>query len=131
YIGAKPAGGSYFWTAGREQAVDVIAVRPDGRRVSGVSVDGFLIRREWHQVRRENNGYAELVGEWVQDTVDRCKLRTTDAAVSCRLTPKAAGSYVVAFGAVDSGNRAVTTSFYRWATGPGWVPWADESQFKM
>ncbi|MHB1327578.1 MAG: alpha-2-macroglobulin family protein [Gemmatimonadales bacterium] len=130
YIAAKPAG-SYFWPAGAAQTVEVMAVRPDGRRVAEVAVAGVLIRREWHQVRRENNGYSELVGEWVQDTVDRCQLRTGSAPATCRFTPKAAGSYIVAFSARDPGGRDVTTSFYRWVTGPGWVPWADESQFKM
>ncbi len=130
YIAAKPAG-SYFWPAGDPQTVEVLAVRPDGRRVADVPVTGVLIRREWHQVRRENNGYAELVGEWVQDTVDRCQLRTGSAPASCRFTPKQAGSYIVAFAARDPGGRDVATSFYRWVTGPGWVPWADESQFKM
>ena len=23
------------------------------------------------------------------------------------------------------------TSFFRWAAGTGWVPWSDETQFKM
>ena len=130
YIGAKPASKTYFWNANSAERVDVIAVRPDGRRVAAVPVQGWLIRREWHQVRRENNGFAELVGEWVSDTVDRCSVRTGTAG-SCQLTPKAAGSYIVAFDAADDKGRPVSTSFYRWVIGPGWVPWADESQFKM
>ena len=131
YIGAKPTSKTYFWTAATPEQVDVIAVRPDGRRVAAVPVRGWLIRREWHQVRRENDGYSELVGEWVQDTVDRCSVRTSAAVATCRLTPKAAGSYIVGFEATDDQGRPVSTSFYRWVIGPGWVPWADESQFKM
>ena len=131
YIGAKPSSATYFWTAGSTESIDVIAVRPDGDRVPNVAVRGYLIRREWHQVRRESDGLSELVGEWVQDTVDRCEVRTAAGPAGCRLTPKAAGSYTVAFGARDPKGRDVSTSFYRWVTGPGWVPWADESQFKM
>jgi len=131
YIAARPVGKTYFWTAGEPQSVDLIAVRPDGRRVADVAVRGYLIRREWHQVRRESAGFSELVGEWVQDTVDRCTVRTGGQPVGCALAPKQAGSYHVAFSATDPAGRAVTTSFYRWVTGPGWVPWADESQFKM
>ncbi len=131
YVGAKPVSPTYFWPAGGAQSIDVIAVRPDGGRVPNVPVRGWLIRREWHQVRRESDGVAELVGEWVQDTVDRCEVRTAAGPSGCRMTPKAAGSYTVAFAARDAKGRDVSTSFYRWVTGPGWVPWADESQFKM
>ncbi len=131
YVGAKPTSKTYFWNANTSEQVDVIAVRPDGRRVASVPVQGWLIRREWHQVRRENDGLVELVAEWVSDTVDRCSVQTAAAAASCRLTPKAAGSYIVAFDAADDKGRPVSTSFYRWVIGPGWVPWADESQFKM
>ena len=131
YLGAKPTSASYFWTAGTAERVDLIAVRPTGRRVGGVATHGFLIRREWHQVRRETDGYAALTGEWVSDTVDRCVTKVETAGSGCRFTPKLPGSYTVAFAAQDEQGREVSTSFYRWVTGPGWVPWADESQFKM
>jgi uncharacterized protein YfaS (alpha-2-macroglobulin family) len=131
YVGVKPETASYLWTAGTAQSITVIAVRPDGERVSGVSVRGALVRREWHQVRRETDGYAQLVGEWVSDTVARCAVRTAGQGVPCRFTPPSAGSYVVQFAAADARGREVTSSFYRWVTGPGWVPWSDESQFKM
>lgn len=131
YLGAKPEGKDYFWTAGTPQTITVLAVRPDGGRVGGVPVNGVLVHREWHQVRRERDGWAELVGEWVSDTVARCQLTTTSDGAPCRFTPERAGNYSVEFRATDPRGRAVATSFYRWATGPGFVPWSDESQFKM
>ena len=131
YLGAKPTGDEYFWKAGAAQSLRVIAARPDGRRVNGVAVSGMLIRREWHQVRREHDGYAELVGEWVSDTVARCRVSTDADNATCGFTPTLAGSYTVELRAADSKGRPVFTSFYRWVTGPGWVPWSDESQFKM
>ena len=33
--------------------------------------------------------------------------------------------------AKDAAGREAVTSFVRWATGKDWVPWNDESQFKM
>ena len=131
YLGAKTTGDEWFWTAGKPREVAVIAVRPDGRRVAGVAVAGVLIRREWHRVRREREGYAEDVGEWVADTVGRCAVTTAAAPVTCAFTPPAGGSYTVAFSATDPAGRLARTTFYRWAAGPGWVPWNDESQFKM
>ncbi len=131
YLAAKPLGASYFWTAGTPQQVAVIAVRPDGRRVAGVAIRGAIVRREWHQVVRERAGLSEEVGEWVSDTVARCSFTSAADSVPCRFTPAAGGSYIVTFQASDPAGRSASTSFYRWATGKDWVPWNDESRFKM
>jgi hypothetical protein len=72
-----------------------------------------------------------VVGEWVSDTVARCSVTTAESAVPCAFTPTAGGSYTVTFTAADRSGRAATTSFQRWASGSDWVPWNDESQFKM
>ena len=43
YLAARVADpSSYFWITGRPVTVQVIAVRPDGGRVAGVAVHGFL-----------------------------------------------------------------------------------------
>jgi uncharacterized protein YfaS (alpha-2-macroglobulin family) len=131
YLGARAEGKSYFWNADVPTTVSVIALRPDGSRLSGIRVDGVLIRREWHQVRRERSGYGELVGEWVSDTVGRCAVKTAGDAAPCRFTPPAGGTYIARFSARDAAGREVVTSFNRWAVGKDWVPWNDESQFKM
>src|SRR5439155_10277043 len=131
YIGAKVTGDEWFWTAEKPRDISVIAARPDGRRVAGVAVQGALIRREWHRVRREREGYAEDVGEWVSDTVGRCAVTTAATPVTCTVTPPGGGSYTVALTATDPAGRPARTTFYRWAAGPGWIPWNDESQFKM
>jgi len=60
-----------------------------------------------------------------------CAVTTAAAPVTCSFTPLAGGSYTVALSATDPAGRLVRTTFYRWAAGPGWVPWNDESQFKM
>nr|MBA3259977.1 hypothetical protein [Gemmatimonadales bacterium] len=131
YLGARAEGQSYFWTAGTPETVSVMAVRPDGARVPGIEVEGTVVRREWHQVRRERAGYGELVGEWVSDTVARCAVSTAADPVPCRFTPSAGGTYTVRFTARDPVGREVATSFHRWAIGKDWVPWNDENQFKM
>lgn len=131
YVAARPVGDSYFWRAGQPQSIQLLAVRPDGERVAGVPVRGWLIRREWHQVHRERDGQAEVVGEWVSDTVGRCGATTGAEPARCELTPPAGGSYVIAFATRDGDGRDVSTSFYRWAAGSDWVPWEDESRFKM
>ena len=131
YIGAKTAGSDYFWTADKPRVVSLIAVSPQGTRVPGVTIQGTLIRREWHNTARERGGVDDYTGEWVADTVDRCSVTTATTDVPCTVTPKAGGSYTVFFRATDDKNRPVATSFYRWVVGKDWVPWSDESKFKM
>lgn len=131
YIAARQRGKGYFWTAGEPVTLDLLAVRPDGERVSGVDVRGTIVRREWHSVRRHRNGMVEEVGAWVADTVATCDVRTRAEPMPCRFTPPAGGSYTVTFTAKDRDDRTATTRFSRWASGRDWVPWNDESKFKM
>lgn len=131
YIAARALGNDYFWTAGKPQQIAVLAARPDGQHVSGVKIRGTIVRREWHRVQRARDGVEEQVGEWVADTVARCNLVSAADPVTCPFTPSAGGTYIVSFGATDEKGRAASTSFYRWATGKDWIPWNDESQFKM
>jgi len=131
YIAARPMSTSYFWRAGAAQSVGLIAVRPDGARVPGVTIKGSVVRREWHQVHRERDGAAEVVGEWVSDTVARCTVTTATDPAPCNFTPADGGMYVVGFTATDPRGREARTSLARWASGSDWVPWEDESRFKM
>ncbi|HEY0018299.1 MAG TPA: MG2 domain-containing protein [Longimicrobium sp.] len=131
YVGARPEGSGYFWTAGMPVRVGVIAVRPDGRSVAGVAVSGAVVRREWHTVRRGRGGVEDEVGEWVSDTVATCRVTTAAQPAACAFTPHAGGAYTVSFTATDSRGRKATTTFSRWAVGGDWVPWNDEGKFKM
>ena len=133
YIAARPQGESWFWKERDAQRIAVRAVRPDGTVEAGVAVRGALVRREWHQVRRVRGGLSQLVGEWVSDTVSRCAVRTTAATTppTCTLTPRAGGMHMVLFESVDARGRRTATSFGRWVAGSGYVPWSDETQFRM
>jgi len=131
YIAVKPRGENYFWKAGTPQIVDVVTVRPNGERVSDAHVRGTVMRLEWHQVRRVRDGISELVGDWVSDTVATCDVVTASIPGSCTFTPTGGGEYTVSFSTTDSKGRAVSSSFGRWASGADWVPWNDETQFKM
>ncbi|HKS07274.1 MAG TPA: MG2 domain-containing protein [Gemmatimonadaceae bacterium] len=131
YIAVKPLGTNYFWQSGTAQSMNVATVRPNGEKVPGTRVQGTIVRREWHRVRRERDGFTQTVGEWVSDTVARCTVTTAATDTPCNFTPNAGGIYVVTFTATDRNGRNATTSFQRWASGSDWVPWNDESQFKM
>ncbi|HYR11196.1 MAG TPA: MG2 domain-containing protein, partial [Longimicrobium sp.] len=131
YIGARPEGSGYFWTAGSPVRVGVIAVRPDGGNVAGVAVQGVVVRREWHVVRRQRGGAYDEVGEWVSDTVATCRVTTAAQPAACAFTPRAGGAYTVSFTAADGRGRKASTAFTRWTVGGDWVPWNDEGKFKM
>jgi alpha-2-macroglobulin len=131
YIGAKPRGEQWFWTAGRPVTVDVITITPAGERVTGIDVDGTIVRREWHRVRRTRDGQVETVAGWVSDTVATCAVRTDAEPAPCTFTPPSGGSYTVSFQAKDERGRTALTSLARWAQGSDFVPWSDESQLKM
>jgi uncharacterized protein YfaS (alpha-2-macroglobulin family) len=131
YVAAKPDGDSWFWSVGAPRSLQVLAVKPTGEHVSETRIDGVLIRREWHRVRRTRDGITESVGEWVADTVARCNVTSAEAARVCSLTPTASGVHSVVFRARDAAGRNTVTSFTRWVTGPGWVPYNDEGEFKI
>ena len=59
-------------------------VRP-ARACPASTVRGTVVRREWHQVRRERDGVSELVGEWVADTVATCAVTTASDAGAVRV----------------------------------------------
>ena len=131
YVAAKPDGDSWFWAVNAPRSLQVMTVKPTGDRVTGTRVDGVLIRREWHRVRRTRDGITENVGEWVADTVARCSVVSATAPKPCAFTPTAAGVHSVVFRARDAAGRSTVTSFTRWVTGPGWVPYNDEGEFKL
>lgn len=131
YIGARPQGETYFWRAGEPQAVGLIAVDPEGERVSGVSISGTAVRREWHRVRRQRGGRYETVGEWVSDTVATCSVTSGSEPSPCSFTPEEPGGYILSFRATDDAGHEAYTSFYRWVVGEDWVPWYDENQLEM
>ena len=131
YIAARNKGDSYFWRAGEPVTLEILAVRPNGERVSGTTVEGHVYRREWHRVRRNRNGQMEEVGSWVADTVANCRVVTAAQPASCTFTPRAGGSYIVSLSARDSRGRGAHTTFWNWAAGSDWVPWRDDSRLKI
>ena len=131
YIAARSRGERYFWTAGEPVTLEVLTVRPEGDRVEGVDVRGVVVRREWHRVRRIRGGVVDEVGGWVQDTLATCDVRTRREPATCTFTPPAGGSYYVDLRATDAAGRTALTRLHRWVEGRDWVPWNDDTKFKM
>lgn len=131
YVAARAEGEDWFWRANDPRTIRVTALRPDGQRLAGVSVQGVLVRREWHRVQRLRSGTSELVGEWVADTVSRCIVTTTLEGNACALRAQKGGAHSVILTARDAGGRETVTAFTRWVVGPEWVPWNDDNQLRL
>jgi alpha-2-macroglobulin len=131
YIAARVPGTDWFWRTNVDRTIDVASVRPDGERTAGLVVSGALVRREWHRVSRVRDGITEEIGEWVADTVARCRVTTTRTSAPCTLRPQKGGAHSVILTARDAGGRDVRTAFTRWVVGPDWVPWNDDNQLKL
>ena len=122
-------------TSGRPARRCGSASSPCGRRRPGARrprSTGTIVRREWHSVRRDR-GRLWRAGGRVGVRHGRA-LRPHDGRRAGVLRLHAAGGRHVhrAASARPTPPAApVSTSFYRWATGKDWVPWNDESQFKM
>lgn len=131
YIAARTEGSGWVVKAGNPITVSLLAVRPDGRHLAGAELKGALVRREWHRVRRYRGDEVQEIGEFVSDTAGTCTVRSADAPVACTLTPQKGGEYELAFSGKDARGRNVATSLARWVTGPGFVPWDDETKLKL
>jgi alpha-2-macroglobulin len=131
YVAARAEGDDWFWRSNDTRTVRVTALRPDGQRLAGVSVQGVLVRREWHRVQRLRGGTDEYVGEWVADTVGRCTVTTTLDGSACALRAQKGGAHSVILTARDAGGRETVTAFTRWVVGPEWVPWNDDNQLRL
>jgi uncharacterized protein YfaS (alpha-2-macroglobulin family) len=131
YVGARVKSDDYFWRAGTPLTLEMIAVRPDGERVSGANVQAAVMRQEWHRVKRTRGSVVEEVGGWVSDTIATCRMRSGPQPATCLFTPSRGGRYKIALTARDAQGRLARTILWNWAAGPDWVPWRDESQLRI
>ena len=108
-LSRRQAGGrGWFWSAG--QAGERRRHRRASRRRAGERRDGRGRHRAPRVApgARERAGYAELVGEWVSDTVARVRRHhARPIRGPAGFTPPAGGSYIATFRAEDAAGRAV------------------------
>ncbi len=125
YIGLRPAfeGGSL--EIGREYAVAVAAVAPDGAATADVAnLDVELYRVDWTTLLRRRAD-----GQWAYETVrtlqslNRAGIALTGGRGETRFTPERVGSYLLAVRDAASGASS-SVEFYAAAPGAAWVGWA-------
>jgi alpha-2-macroglobulin len=122
YAGVRPRN-TGFAEAGKPVTLEVVAVTPQGARVSA-DVDVSVIRRDWKFIRKKGVGDRwETVTEPVEEAAGGCKVKTLATAVACTFVPKDGGFYVAKAVVHDAQGRAQSTSAGLYVLGTGWVSW--------
>lgn len=113
-----------FSEAGKTSEIEMVAVRPDGRRVKDAKLALDVKRRQWKSIRKKGVG-----GEWftvtepVEESVFSCERRSSTSAVSCSFVPREPGLYVAEASTEDGEGRLQKTRSSFYVIGSGWVSW--------
>lgn len=123
YFGLRRDG--YFVEKSKAVSVDVIAVKPDGERISGINGDITVKRVYWESVRKAvSGGRFQWFSEKVIEEVAKSKIITTENPLSYTFTPKDAGLYIITITGKDKRKNDVKAEEYMYVVGQGYSPWA-------
>ncbi len=123
YLALRDAGRTYWWNTGVPRRVEVLAVRPDGRRVAGVPVRVALVRHRYEE--DQPGGRPTGRWRWIQDTVRIDSVVTADTAVGLDVRAPNGGYHTIVVTARDDARRPVRASLARYVLGGGGVRWGD------
>jgi uncharacterized protein YfaS (alpha-2-macroglobulin family) len=123
YLAVRDSGTGYWWTAGARQRLEVMALRPDGQRVTGIRVRTALLRALWR--RQELQGQPTGAWGWHVDTLRIDSLVTADTAVKLSVTATEPGYHALVMTAEDESLRPVRSSVGKWVTGGQGFRWGD------
>ncbi len=113
-----------FAEAGKEVAVELVAVTPEGVRQGEVPVELTVKRREWKSIRKKGEG-----GQWftvtepVETEITKCGVQSASEPQPCRFTPADPGFYVLEAVATDDKGRKAQARDSLYVIGSGWVSW--------
>lgn len=112
YVAVRDPRRDWYWKRDAARSLEVMAVRPDGRRVSGMHVGILVLRHRWVWSYSGNFAYSQST--WVTDTIARDSLVTSDSIVRYTFTPRGGDINRVLFTIRDAHRRPVTTSISRY-----------------
>lgn len=122
YLGARP--NKPFLETGEPWRVEIVAVRPDGRRVDSLPAAFSVTRRDWLSVQRA--GVAGRL-EWVSEQREVLVASGTFAASASTWTwtysPGKPGQYLFSVSAKDEAGRPAETALSFHAAGAGEAFW--------
>ncbi len=119
YIALRDSVRSMWWPVKTPQRVQVIAVRPDGRRVAGVQVRLAVVRYRWSAP--DTAGGDNWSRAWRADTMHVDTVVTADSALTFALPALREGPVEIVASATDEHGRRVVTTMGRYAYGSGGI----------
>ncbi len=121
---------SYLVDAPGSISPQVRTVTPEGKNVSGRSVQLSLYRLRWtHAKRQSGDNSDETVSELVRDLVTQCTVKSSSKDESCALSFQHSGQYLVRATTTDSQGRKVASTVDFYAVGGGGVSaWQDDDE---
>lgn len=122
YIGIAPA--STFVKSDTIFSYKIITVTPEGKPVSGQTLNGKIFKRIWRSVRKaETGGRYYWQSETEDIPVDSLILESDGKAVVQTYTPKEPGFYYIHFQGKDQRGNTITSEAYFYVSGSSYVPW--------
>lgn len=123
YAGVRTASGG-FAEAGKPIDLDMIAVSPEGVRLSGQPLSLVVKRRTWQSIQRQAVG-----GQWItaSEPVETqqfaCQVTSAATPATCTFSPEDPGYHLAEVTVTDAQGRQQTTRSAFHVIGPGWVSW--------
>jgi alpha-2-macroglobulin len=127
YVGLKTAGDGFIEAPGSAK-LQVVALEPGGRRLSGKRVALELIERRYSYARAASGGDYRSVSKPIDRQVARCEVVTGAEPASCALAVPAAGYYLILAHAKDEHGNVTESASSIYASGIGEPTWQDSDR---
>ena len=112
YLALRDSAGSMWWPLHASHRVQLMGVRPDGRKVRGVKVRIAIVAYRWSATPRDDIGGA--ASEWHADTVRVDTLVTADSLLAIAMPTMPEGPVEIIATAVDERGREARTTMARY-----------------
>lgn len=123
YVGARQAGTGFAET-GKESRIELIATRPDGKRVEKAPIAVSIKLRSWKSIRKKGAfGQWFTISEPEETEVATCNVASAATPQACAFIPVSPGMYVYEATVTDPAGRTQTTRDSMYVVGSGWVSW--------
>ncbi len=131
YIGLSPQ--EYVADAGKETAVDLVAVDWAGQRQANRKLEVQIVRYEWVNTYVEADGGGYWTTETKKEETDRFTVTTNARGEAvARFTPPQGGSYqIIALDAGSPAQAGVRSSIFVWVAGKDDVSWRRENNDRL
>lgn len=129
YVALRDSVRSMWWPVKTRQRVQVIAVRPDGRRVAGVQVRVAVVRLRWSAPdTTEGDNWSRV---WRADTMHVDTIVTADSVKTFELPALQDGPVEIVATATDERERRVVTTMGRYVYAVGGLAGGSPKQLPL